>query len=363
MTPVSRGLDGLRGLAAFVVAVAHAAVLPFASVWPSATLGLGLGARAAVIIFFVLSGHVIVQSVLAMTRSGGFRPLVYAVNRFARVYPPFLLCLALAWLVALLRSSGVIDPLPALMAEPLTTTPVAFLRDLALLFGNGTPVQNVNAPVWSLRIEIICYAVTGLLAGAFASSPVVRALLLAAAMVLAGAALLRLESATLGFASFALGGLTAWRPTAMPRWTVPALWGATTAVAAVAAVSVGETGPGLAASLSYRLFEALAVFAAAATVLALAGGADSPWRRLALRFDTVAPFSYTLFITHVPVIVLIGGFLPAGGGMAPRLAIFLLTVVVVTVFAFLAARIVERHLDLRRWILARLSVPPLARQG
>jgi peptidoglycan/LPS O-acetylase OafA/YrhL len=363
MNKASRGLDGLRGLAALVVAAAHAAVLPFASVWPSATLTMGLAARAAVIVFFVLSGHVILQSVLSMTRSTGFRPLVYTVNRFARVYPPFLLCLALAWLVALLRAGGAIDPLPALMAEPLTTTPVAFLRDLALLFGNGTPVQNVNAPVWSLRIEIICYAVTGLLAAALAASLPMRTLLMTAALVLAGAALLRLESAALGFASFALGGLTAWRPIAMPRWAAPALWGATVIVAALAAVSIGEAGPRLAASLPYRLFEALSVLAAATTVFMLADGGDGLWRRLALFFEPVAPFSYTLFITHVPVIVLMGAYVPLSGGFLPRFAVFLLILGVVTAFAFLAAKVVERHLELRRWILARLSGPPLARQG
>jgi peptidoglycan/LPS O-acetylase OafA/YrhL len=174
VTPDSRhaeGLDGLRGLSALVVAVSHAAVLPLSAQHPEIVHCLGLAARAAVLIFFVLSGHVIVGSILAMHRSGGFAPLVYAVNRFARVYPPFLLAVAIAWLVAMLRSQGAIPAQPALMAEPLATSATALARDVAFLFGNGTPAQNVNAPLWSLRIEVICYAVAGLAAAAFAAKP------------------------------------------------------------------------------------------------------------------------------------------------------------------------------------------------
>ncbi|HEX2939421.1 MAG TPA: acyltransferase [Rhodopila sp.] len=76
-------LDGLRGLLALYVLLGHMA--PFVPLpgWLQATVSHG---EAAVDLFFVLSGLVIVQSI---GRSGG-RAMPFLVTRAARIFPVFL---------------------------------------------------------------------------------------------------------------------------------------------------------------------------------------------------------------------------------------------------------------------------------
>ncbi len=351
--PGSQELDGLRGLSALTVMAGHAAVLPFAETLPALVQAAGLLGRVAVIVFFVLSGHVIVKSIIAMRSRGGFSPVVYAVNRLARVYPPYLLCLCLAWLVVWLRMRGAIEPQPRLMAEPMAATAASFLRDLIFLFGSGTPVQNANAPVWSLRIEVVCYVAAGLLATALQAGRLVAIALAAAAAALLLAAGLRLESALLGFAAFGLGALTAIFPV-RPPLGAPA---AALAVLLAAAVMLFQHGGlGAAAPLLRLAYEAAAVAAAALVVASLAAGAGGAVARSLRHAAWLAPFSYTLFITHLPLIIVLGSILPVSGGVAAQAASYAVLLAAPFVFAMIAARVVERQTDIRRWILARISL-------
>lgn len=82
-------LDGLRGVLAVYVMVSHAA--PFAALpaWLVRPLSHG---GAAVDVFFILSGMVIVQSLAAF----GHRPAPFLVARAARIFPVFLAVFALA---------------------------------------------------------------------------------------------------------------------------------------------------------------------------------------------------------------------------------------------------------------------------
>jgi peptidoglycan/LPS O-acetylase OafA/YrhL len=356
-TRSSAGLDGLRGISALVVMVTHAAVLPFSDPFPVLVQTLGFAGRAAVIVFFVLSGHVITSSILAMRARGGFSPAVYAINRFARVYPPFLLCLCLAWMVVWLRSQGWIDPQPRLMAEPIAATATNLLRDLVFLFGSGTPVQNANAPVWSLRIEVVCYVIAGLAAVGLQSGVMLRVVLMAAAIALALMAAMRLESAVLGFAAFGAGALTTMVRRAPPRWVLAVAVGALCLLAgALLGLGVGlEPRHGWPRML--RLFyEAVAVCAAAILVLDLSLGEDGTLHAGFRRMSWIAPFSYTLFITHLPLIVILAGFVGVSGDLASRLVAFGALAAAAMAFAWSAAQVVEQHVALRRWLVARLGL-------
>src|SRR5215207_7650556 len=82
-------LDGLRGVLAFYVLLSHS--LPFAPL-PPWLLSLFVHGGAAVDVFFILSGLVIVQSLASFE----YRPLPFLIARVARIYPVFLAVFALA---------------------------------------------------------------------------------------------------------------------------------------------------------------------------------------------------------------------------------------------------------------------------
>jgi len=82
-------LDGLRGVLALYVMVGH--TLPFALV-PGWLAGPFSHGGAAVDVFFILSGLVIVQSLA----SYDYRPRPFLIARVARIYPVFLAAFALA---------------------------------------------------------------------------------------------------------------------------------------------------------------------------------------------------------------------------------------------------------------------------
>src|SRR5579863_2097336 len=84
-----RCLDGLRGLLACYVMLSH--TLPFAPL-PAWLLWLFQRGGAAVDVFFILSGLVIVQSL----DNFGYRARPFLIARVARIYPVFLVVFALA---------------------------------------------------------------------------------------------------------------------------------------------------------------------------------------------------------------------------------------------------------------------------
>ena len=87
-----RELDGLRGLAAFIVLVSH--VSNRTGLWGN-LLGHG-GGRIGVMIFFCLSGYLMGTLYL----SSPFRPVEvwrYALHRFARVAPLYYLVVFVRW--------------------------------------------------------------------------------------------------------------------------------------------------------------------------------------------------------------------------------------------------------------------------
>src|SRR5690348_9655804 len=85
-------LDGLRGLLALYVMLSH--TLPFAAIprWLASPFSHG---GAAVDVFFILSGLVIVQSL----GSYRYQRAPFLIARVARIYPVFLVVFAIAVLV------------------------------------------------------------------------------------------------------------------------------------------------------------------------------------------------------------------------------------------------------------------------
>lgn len=163
-TPHVRSLDALRGILSLTVVVAHA--LQIFSL-PQTGLYLGFPARAAVLFFFCLSGFVIAMSIHAnIRRNGSFDVREYAMSRFVRIAPPFLVVVLLTWLFASILAGLDATKVDLQSAARNEFFAVPLQQILALfsltVFGDLTG-GLVNGPVWSLVFEVQLYVIAGLL--------------------------------------------------------------------------------------------------------------------------------------------------------------------------------------------------------
>lgn len=157
--PRRNNFDALRFALASLVLWAHAwPVYPKQGEWfLVASGGQVTGGSIAVDGFFIVSGFLVMQSWLA-------RPLVrvYAAKRLLRIVPALVVALALTSLVLqpivrgagawmYLRSAAPWAHFASVFVPSLTVTPGAF---------PGNPQPHVlNASLWSLRYEMLCYAI------------------------------------------------------------------------------------------------------------------------------------------------------------------------------------------------------------
>lgn len=163
-----QALDGVRGLAAVVVMLHHALLslpvlaLPYVDRDASrASAGWFEGmfihspahivweGTAAVLLFFMLSGYVLV---LQVKNARTYDWVAYYPHRLVRLYLPVLAALLLA--VVLVGVSGTADgdsmASTWTAARPDQVTPFAVLQDATLLASAG----NIMSPLWSLQWEV-----------------------------------------------------------------------------------------------------------------------------------------------------------------------------------------------------------------
>ena len=296
------GLDGLRGLAALFVVVNHVFLRAFpgypvdhAPFWA----GWFIYGRFAVVVFIVLSGF----SLALSPARHGWR--LDAVSRFAqrrarRILPAYwaalLFSLAVAWLVIPQPGHGVPDAKSVLV--------------------NGLLVQNVvgarspNAAFWSMAVEVQLYLAFPLLllmVRRWGAVLMVAAVTLVVASVgLAGPHTFVVESPPDLAALFAVGVLTAGIVRAgAARRAWPWAWLALAAAVPVIATIVLQ---GSVWTLDHVFWVDLALGPAIACLLAaLATGRPAPLLRLldAGPLRQLGLSSYSLYLTHAPIVVVV----------------------------------------------------------
>jgi peptidoglycan/LPS O-acetylase OafA/YrhL len=147
--PVDVGLEGVRGIAAFYVALSHILYQNLLS--PGLHINPLLqhieAGHSGVLIFFVLSGYVI-----SWTNSAAFSPgaaKAYVKRRFVRLFPIYLIAMMVTVLAMELCD----------MHETRRVIIGAFLclQNFNGYFGPGLNPPRVNNPLWSLNYEIIYY--------------------------------------------------------------------------------------------------------------------------------------------------------------------------------------------------------------
>lgn len=339
-------LDGLRGLAALYVLVAHARWLlwegysegyvqhPEAYPLPAKLLMYFFSTfrygHAAVMLFFVLSGFVIhlryAKQLNAQPDSAHFDWIPFVVRRFRRLYPPLLFAILLT---LVLDSLGAALGFPIYFqqtAYPLVNANVTSSHDLSRLFEALFLIPEsgdwgTNGPLWSLKYEWWFYmiypllwmiskvsikAATGVMVAAFCLSFLLVSDWLTPARVIfssmivwwLGALLADIYSGRLKVSLWLVSLLIVLLPfgifvsewvsqtsTAVPDALIDVVWG------------LGFMGL-IAACLGWQR----------------RGGS----LKLLEWFKPIGDFSYSLYITHFPILAFISGYLLTQAPLLPR---------------------------------------------
>lgn len=359
-------LDALRGVAALLVCIGHWRNLLFID-YPQLQLHRRLFyvpyamctmGHQAVIVFFVLSGYLVGGHVLRALDTGKWSWRTYLVQRGVRLWIVLLPALILG---GILDFSAIhLHLAPALYAGQVynhvtsnvhhTLTWSALLGNIFFLQTIATTVFGSNGALWSLANEFWYYLIfpLGLLAirGPY-SIPARIAMGIACLAVTygvgAGIAMLLLV--------WLLGALLAvlpvWKTTAWMRWLALVLY--CPFFAAVGRKHI--TGP---IPEDYAL--GIATFALLYILLGAREAASGQWYEQPSR--TMAGFSYTLYLVHTPMLMLLTALLAGESRWLPdirHIAVALVVLLFVIGYAYLVAKATEfRTAQVRDWLMRLL---------
>lgn len=348
------GLDGIRGLAALFVVVNHVFLrafpgypadrAPFWAAW-------FIYGRFAVVVFIVLSGFSLALSPARHDwRLGGLR--AFARRRASRILPAYwaalAFSLAVAWLIVPPPGQGAPGPRSAVVN--------------GLLVQNLVAAPSPNRSFWSLAVEVQLYALFPLLllvARRWGAACMVAAVaLVVAAVGTWGPHTFVVQSPPDLAVLFAVGILAAGAPRAASR-----RWGRL-AVGLAAPVVAAIWWRGSLWTLDHLFWVDLALGPAIACLLiGLAGGRPAWLLRLldARPLRRLGESSYSLYLTHGPIVVVLCDRVVRGHGAAAFLLALAVVLPVAIVFARAFAAVFEapaRRRRVRGWWVARLPARP-----
>ncbi|MCH4544017.1 acyltransferase family protein [Ochrobactrum sp. A-1] len=331
-------LDWVRFLAAFVVLASHARHFSFVSygslgssdqhlltaIWFASTRL----ANEAVIAFFVLSGFLVGGRVIEKVRRGSFHPGQYVLDRFIRIQVPLIPAVLFAAAVA------------AVQGEPARW--VITLGNMLSLQGSIVPVHPKNEPLWSLAYEVWFYIVAGSLAALLTS----RRYRLRSILMLAEAVAVFVRLDPFLFIPWGAGAIAyLYRPERfrfLQSGTAVALMLGATAYSHMSRASdfMGTTGDATSLRLGI-LGVSLGLALLLPQLRTVRLGAAS---RLAKLGTSLAAFSYSLYLVHVPVLYLMEPYLrPATNISLFTVAVYLLMMAVCMIVAWAFAAIFEAN--------------------
>lgn len=375
-TRASTAFDALRAAAAFAVFLGHGRSLEFvdhaelaaqgggADVLRAAFyLATGFG-HQAVLVFFVLSGFFIAQSIRARHRPGATWSFAeYLCDRLARLWvvvlPALLLTaaadgLARGWMPELFAGTY---PGNVLQGELQNGFHVLWQNALFLQTITA-PTYGSNGPLWSLANEFWYYVLFPLLLRAAvaprASERVLCGVFAALVALLIGPGIL------VYFPVWLFGAALAYLP--RPKLPDAARWaraGAPYAAGALAlgALLIARLRPGLFADVALGLAVALWIGA-----VLLSPSANRASRGALARFaGWAASFSFTLYAVHMPLFVLARAWRGPGETLrsvpdAPSLLRYGATAALIVAVAVVLAALTERRTGAARKLLRRVLV-------
>lgn len=316
-------LDGLRGLAAFVVLVSHAMLLdpqlaaPYGperagpgdadgvAWWITWTpLHLFWAGSEAVFVFFVLSGFVVALPYLDAARGRSWR--AYYLRRLIRLYVPVLGSVVLAVLMALVIHREVASGHSWwLNAHSVALDP----RQIARATVTWTGENWLNSPLWSLGWEAMFSLLLPLYVVCAALMPRLWLLWIALLLVVTAAG----PWLELGWVSylpmFAIGTIMAAHRIELASWSRalrPWQW-AVVALVSWVSLMAGWLPTDLPGG------RGLQVFGAALAVLLFLGNRSAVAIGNAGIVQWLGQRSFSLYLVHEPILVTAGNMAPAAG--------------------------------------------------
>jgi peptidoglycan/LPS O-acetylase OafA/YrhL len=321
----------------------------------------------AVVVFFVLSGFLIAGPNIDRVRLDLFRPKSYAIDRFTRIYVtavPAMLLTVLADAVGSrwLQWTGFYDGTNPLFGERAGVYHGVSLADfagnLAMLQPVYVPVLGTNFPLWSLSFEVWFYVWFGVLAWRFEASrrqwPIM--------FLIATLALALFHWMAIYFALIWCLGALAYQWRGWPNSAELAL--AAFAFSLLLSVAIKFSNYGIA--IPFKPTDVL-VGLSFAWLLALMRRRSYRILDATERFnDALSNFSYSLYVTHYPVILcLVGLFVELAGisgglkrGLVPgplSWAVYVASACSMLVIAFAFSWLFEKRTgEVRSWLKNRL---------
>lgn len=369
--PAATHLDALRGIAASLVVIGHARNLLITdaqgqghlSPWVKVFFFLTSLGRDSVLVFFVLSGFFISSSILAAFKADRWSWTQYAIARLTRLYTVLVPALIFGFILDSIGLAyfGHTTPytvpdfghvLPPGLASRLT--PLVAAGNMLFLQTIRVPWLGSNGPLWSLANEFWYYVIFPLFAVAVLS--VGKSVWIRVASAILGVGLIFFVGPDI--AKYGLVWLMGVGVVLAPPVRVPTL-GTFAAFGLVLLLLVAKhvaKVPLFPSELALGLATALACYCVLNQPKKEVG---SLYAKLA---QSSAAVSYSLYLVHVPLIVL---FSAAVLGTGPRLearggglGIFLGGILAAFLYAAAVWWLFESRTDkIRAWFMSRLERP------
>lgn len=342
-------IDALRAFAAFVVVIEHTRTrffAPWSLLDPTnrhllaalfyASTRLG---HQAVLVFFVLSGYLVGGPLLQRAADGTVSFSSYFAARAARIFTPLLPACIVSFVVGTL-----------VLHEP--ESPLRVLASAVALNDVLAPTTASDPPLWSISFEVWFY----ILAGSFAATVLRRGMILPLTGCLLGVLVFtQLPAVFLLFWSFGAIGYRYRAELGSPLFFLAglALW-----LAGLAAFEALKPGGAVNNREVVVWAQALACAGIAVCLPMLASARCN--RAVAFlkgSATTAASFSYSLYLFHFPILLVVGTWIaPMNGVNAHTLATYLAILIVTVLAAWLLYLPFERQTPLlRAWLNKRFE--------
>lgn len=280
-------LQSLRGIAAVTVMVHHALRTLSANGWAWSLSEVPLNARGAVVLFFVLSGYVLGQSLMrrGLTLDG---LLVFYVRRAFRIYPALWLGLLLGalhlWLIRPLPAPNLAD-WAARHYNPALLGPGKVLGSIA-------GANNYLLPTsWTITVELGASALLPLIVLVLLRRPAVALPMIVGLLALGIGFGLALRQIPFYIGAFAIGAGLASLPTMKRLRPVPLVTMLAAVVLALSQLLVPASLP----------WVAMLVETIASTILIAGIAAHRVIWMQAASLVAIGDWSYSIYLLHLPV--------------------------------------------------------------
>lgn len=370
-------LDFLRGVAALIVTAGHLRHFLFETYANMAAAGVQVGlfwkafyfisglSHESVIAFFALSGFLVGGKVLSDLRRDRFSWITFLLRRFSRLWIVILPTLALTFLfdrLGVAFSDGALyagnyykiySSGPDGVSDLKLTT---FLGNILFLQKIFVPTYGTNTPMWSLANEFWYYIFFAAAFWALLRRSAVS--ILVGLPLAAGVALLVPTYFYEGAGIWLAGACSAWIAQERSFHRVLADWRVRVACLAIAAAGIVLTKavPDHMSDLALGLMISVALPALAHTrSSSRAYDATAKW---------LSDISYTLYLTHMPLVVAIVAIVFAPQRSVPNIGqfgIFLLLLTICLIWARAVWHVFERNTDVVYASLSKTFSGPAVR--